>query len=65
MVARLVGQQHAGSTGGEIMDDGDSMHPKVSGHLIEIDITHQIYTHPMGSGEFGGCYLHKINPPLG
>ena len=28
MVARLVGQQHqhAGSTGGEIMDDGDSMH---------------------------------------
>ena len=26
VVARLVGQQHAGSTGGEIMDDGDSMH---------------------------------------
>ena len=28
MVARLVGQRHAGSgsTGGEIMDDGDSMH---------------------------------------
>ena len=37
-VVRLVSQQHAGSIGGEIMDDCDFVHPKVSG-LIEIDIT--------------------------
>ena len=37
------------------MDDGDFVHPKVS----ELDgyILYTIYTHPMGSGEFGGCVI--------